>query len=501
MSQAHTQLTKAQPITLKKENISMLATALPVPTYNRDALDVGVVHMSVGGFHRSHQAVYLDKLLNHEPQNWMIAGVGLTPQDKTNLDHLSQQDGLYTVLERAPDKDAASIIGSIKELIHAPTQSEKVINAIANPAIKILSLTITEKGYYYDENRHLDFSQANIIHDIALPAIPKTAYGFITKGLQKRIADNAGPITIMCCDNLPGNGHITHHLLIQFLEKAAPELVAWVEQNVSFPNAMVDRITPVTTPAVQDILARDFSVHDQWPVVCEDYLQWILEDKFIAGRPAFEKVGVQMVADVEPYEKMKVRLLNGSHSALSYMSYLMGYRAVDKAMADPLIKAFVKRYMDEDITPSVPAVPGIDLKAYKEKLIDRFSNPSISDQVQRLAEDGSQKIRNAIVPPLEFQLESGGSISSIALALAAWWRYLNGVDEVQQPIAIKDPVAEALSNAARLSPKDPVALLSFDAIFGKQLSANAQLVAKMTEYLESIYAHGMRKTLEDFLKA
>ena len=490
----------SQPVKLSQKNLSSLPDGIRVPTYNRDALSSGILHMSVGGFHRSHQAVYVDEYLSVAPSDWMITGVGLMPQDSTNLNHLKDQDGLYAVLERAPTEDKVRIVGSMKSVIHAPTETDTLINQIASPAIKILSLTITEKGYYYNEKRDLDLNNPIIQGDVTLPAQPKTAYGYITKGLLKRRADGVGPVTIMCCDNLPGNGHITEHLLTQFLEKAAPDLISWVKENVTFPNGMVDRITPVTTPAIQNILAEKFGIVDGWPVVCEDYIQWILEDKFIAGRPEFEKVGVQMVQEVEPYEKMKVRLLNGSHSALSYVSYLMGYRAVDAAMADPLVSGFIKKYMDDDITSTLPSVPGIDLVAYKAKLIERFANPSISDQVQRLAEDGSQKIRNAIVPPMESQLQSGKSIKWMALALAGWWRYLNGTDEEGQPIAIKDPMADALHAKAKEMPRDPIGLLSFDAIFGSELSKNKELVSLMTSYLEDFYTIGARSTLEKLLK-
>jgi mannitol 2-dehydrogenase len=500
MSQSAHSKSTSDIVDLNSKNLDVLPSNIRKPHYDRNTLETGIVHMSVGGFHRAHQAVYLDDVLNKNSSNWMISGVGLMPQDAQNFDALKQQDCLYSVLERSPTEDKVRVVGSIKELIHAPSDVELVINKIASPSIKIISLTITEKGYYYNEKRNLDLTSEQIKYDIALPSSPKTAYGYLVKGLQKRKEDNAGAVTIMCCDNLPGNGHITQHLLGQFITESAPDLLPWLNENVSFPNAMVDRITPVTTPLIQDILRDNFSLQDGWPVVCEDYIQWILEDKFIAGRPAFETVGVQMVDDVEPYERMKVRLLNGSHSALSYISYLLGHRNVDKAMADPLVCKFVEQYMNQDITPSLPSVPGIDLVAYKQKLIERFSNPSISDQVSRLAEDGSQKIRNAIVPPLEYQLENNGSIKHIAFALAAWWRYLAAVDEGNNAILINDPMSERLTQKAKLLPRDPVGLLSFDEIFGKTLVDNAKLRNLMSEYLNDMYDHGTKQSLERFLK-
>jgi mannitol 2-dehydrogenase len=483
------------PVKINQKNLASIPSNIEKPNYDRDALEVGILHMSVGGFHRSHQAVYVDNVLSQSPSNWMIAGVGMMPQDADNLSKLNAQDCLYAVLTRSPEEDNVRIVGSMKTVIHAPTETQEVINQIANPKVKILSLTVTEKGYYYNEKRDLDFTNSIIQEELKL-SVPKTIYGYLTQGLQKRKNDNSGPVTIMCCDNLPGNGHITNHLLVQFIEKADSSLLAWVEKNVSFPNAMVDRITPVTTPVVQDILAEKFGLADEWPVVCEDYIQWIIEDNFIAGRPAFEKAGAQMVKDVEPYEKMKVRLLNGSHSALSYISYLMGYREVDKAMADPLISKFVRNYMDDDITPTVPSVPGIDLDAYKTKLVSRFSNPSISDKVQRLAEDGSQKMRNAMIPPLASQLEDGKSIKWIALALAAWWRYLQGTDENGAPIEVKDPMKDELMAKAASHKMDASALLSFEGLFGPDLKNNQLLVQTTNAYLADIYAIGMRKTVE-----
>lgn len=500
-SSAARAVSNAAPVKLSQSTVGTLASGISTPKYDRNALEAGILHMSVGGFHRSHQAVYVDNVLSQSPANWMIAGVGLMPQDSTNLDKLREQDCLYAVLERAPHSDNVRVVGSMKKVFHAPTETNAVIAQIANSAIKIISLTVTEKGYYYNEKRDVDFTNVTIQEDLKLSATPKTVYGYLTQGLQKRREDGVGPVTIMCCDNLPGNGHITQHLLNQFVEKADPSLLSWIAENLSFPNAMVDRITPVTTPAIQQILEENFGIVDAWPVVCEDYIQWILEDKFIAGRPEFEKAGVQMVADVEPYEKMKVRLLNGSHSALSYISYLMGHRTVDNAMADPLVSGFVKKYMDEDINPTVPSVPGINLEQYRAKLIERFANPSISDQVQRLAEDGSQKIRNAIVPPLMIQAGSGKSVRWIALALAGWWRYLQGIDETGEAIQIKDPMADRLSAAAKQYPDDPKVLLAFEEIFGAEPQNNQELVNLMAGYLADFKRSGVKATVEKLLTA
>ncbi|MDB5491535.1 MAG: Mannitol dehydrogenase domain protein [Micavibrio sp.] len=471
-----------------------------VPNYDRASLKSGIVHMSVGGFHRSHQAVYIDDLLNLAPSDWMISGVGLLDNDLDNVRAMQAQDCLYTVLERAESEDQAHIVGAMKDILHAPSDPAAVFEKLASPDTKILSLTITEKGYCYNKNRDLDETHPMVQHDLANPDRPKSALGYTVEALRRRMAANASAFTVMSCDNLPGNGHVARRIITQFAALRDPALAQWINDNVRFPSAMVDRITPVTTDATRSTLLEKFGVNDGWPVVCEDFRQWVLEDDFGLGRPDFEKVGVQIVKDVEPYEKMKVRLLNGSHSALSYISYLMGYRDVDLAMADPLIRKFVRAYMDHDITPSVPDVPGIDLTDYKDTLIRRFSNPAIRDQILRLAEDGSQKIQNAIVPCLEHQLKTGGSIKFAALALAAWFRFLSGTDEELKEIPLKDPLADVLNARAKIEPRSPDAILGLQDIFGATLSASPELRQEIAAALDSLYSKGARATLEAWLK-
>lgn len=468
------------------------------PQYDRTALQSGIVHMSVGGFHRSHQARYLDDYLQTHAEHWMIHGVGCLDVDIELITTMAGQDNLYSLVERSGTEDQLRVIGSIKEFTHAPTQTRTVLDAIASNATRIVSLTITEKGYCYDNDGNLDPNHPLIAAELA-GSTPRSAIALLFTGLELRMQQGGEPVTVMSCDNLPGNGHVTERVLLQFAEAKNPAVAEWIRTNVSFPNGMVDRITPA--PNAETVaLARDaFGVEDGAALASESFLQWILEDNFINGRPALEEVGVQFVADVTPYEKMKVRLLNGSHSALSYLSYLMGYREVDAAMADPLIREFVVRYMDEDITPSVPTVPGVDLDAYKATLVDRFSNPAISDKIQRLAMDGSQKIPNAIVPPLEFQLAQGGSIRHIAFALAGWYRYLRGVDETGAPIEITDPMAQELMGRAAANPDQPAHLLSVTEIFGSTLSTNAQVIQATKDALDAIDAMGTRDALTKLL--
>lgn len=481
-------------------SLSAIAGSHGIPRFDRVALKPGILHISLGAFHRAHQAVYLDDFLNLHAENWMIVGVGLMPQDAGLIDALKSQQGLYSVLERSKDNDACRIIGSIGEVLHAPSDMEKTIGYIADAGIKIISLTITEKGYCYDEEKNLDTGNPRVAEDLLLQDHASTIYGYVLKGLQARRQRQSGPVTILSCDNLPGNGDLTRKLFMQFAAIADPSMVQWIDENLTFPNSMVDRITPVTNDAGRRLIAEKYDLADRCPVICEAYRQWIIEDAFIAGRPRLEDVGVQFVTDVEPYEKMKVRLLNGAHSALSYIAYLMGFRHVDEAMADPLLRRFIGDYMRENIVPTLSPVPGIDLVRYQEVLLERFANPAIRDQVQRLAEDGSQKIRNALIPPLLHQIASGGSFQHLVFALAAWYRYLNGVDEQGGSIEIKDPMADLLKRCAGQSPSEPTGFLQMETIFDARLLEEAHFAALLKHYLAEINRVGMRRALELFLQ-
>lgn len=498
MSDSAQKKTAEKAVSLNTAALSALPSSIERPHYDRAKLKCGIVHMSVGGFHRSHQALYIHDLMQKSPSDWMISGIGLLPNDAANVAAMVEQDSLYGILERNAKQDVLKICGGIKEILHAPSDPSAVFARLMDDNVKILSLTITEKGYCYNQQGDLDLTNANVQNDINTSENPKTAYGYIVGALAQRRQKGMKPFTVLSCDNLPGNGHLTQKLVLQFAAQIDQGLHDWIKQNVSFPNCMVDRITPVTTQAIIDIVANDFGVNDKWPVICEDFRQWVLEDKFCNGRPALEEVGVQLVKDVEPYEKMKVRLLNGSHSALSYLSYLMGYRRVDLAMADPLIAKFVRAYMDKDITPSVPDVPGIDLDAYKDKLIERFANPAIGDQVQRLAEDGSQKIPNAILPCIQHALDNGGSIKFAALALAGWFRYLSGTDEKVERIEIKDPAREKMQDRIKVDPRDPAYVLGIEEIFGK-LGRNPKLIEEVRAALQSLYEKGAKQTITDYL--
>jgi mannitol 2-dehydrogenase len=469
--------------------------ATTVPHYDRKNLGCGIAHLGMGNFHRAHQALFLHQYLQTRPQNWMVHGIGTLESDRPLVQAMNSQDNLYTLTERSGTEDTLKIIGSIKKVSHAPSDPAGIVRLLASNEIKIISLTVTEKGYCYNAAGELDLNHPMIKADLAKDSLPKSALGFLFEAARQRMLNRGEPVTVMSCDNLPGNGDLTKSLLLQFAVLKVPEVGDWIINNMAFPNAMVDRITPATTPKTLAFVRDTFGVADACPVQSETFIQWVLEDHFINGRPALEAVGVQFTGSVEPYEKLKMRLLNGSHSALAYAGYLMGFREVDVAMNEPLIHRFLQHYMDDDITPTLPEVPGIDVTAYKQTLLQRFSNPAISDQVPRLTLDGSPKIRNVLVPPLEQQLASGGSIKWMAFTLAAWYRYLNGQDEKGDPIEVLDPMSERLVALANTYPRDASKLLAVQEIFGSQLASNDRLVNEVQARLDAIWDNGTRQAL------
>ena len=469
------------------------------PRYDRAKLKPGIAHLGLGNFHRAHQALFYHEYLQRNAENWMVHGIGPLESDRVLTGAMQSQDNLYSLVERSGTEDTLKVIGSIKQVSLAPANPAGVIAALASDDIKIISLTVTEKGYYYNSAGELETNHPVMKADLAGNEAPKSAFGYLFAAARQRRLNKGQPFTIMSCDNLPGNGHLTRRLLLKFADLKDPETARWIGDNIYFPNSMVDRITPVVTPKTLAFVRDTFGIDDPAALASESFIQWVLEDHFINGRPRLEEVGVQLTNDVEPYEKLKVRLLNGSHSALSYPAYLMGYREVDRAMNDPLIYRFVQRYMDEDVTPTLPEVPGVDVEAYKVTLRERFSNPAISDQVQRLCLDGSAKFPNSTVPPLEFQLQTGGSIRWIAFALAAWYRYLEAVDEQGEPIEVADPMSDLLTSLVRQNPGDPGPLLAIREIFG-EAGRNTRLNLEVKNALEDIRSLGTWQALNKWLE-
>jgi mannitol 2-dehydrogenase len=481
---------------LNAESLSSLS--IPVPEYDRGAVTAGIVHFGVGGFHRAHQAMYVDKLLaQKETGEWGICGVGVLPSDERMKQAMDAQDCLYTMILKDPAGGwEPSVIGSIVDYLFAPEDPEAVIEKMADPGTKIVSLTVTEGGYNVQPvTGEFDAANPSIQADLAPGAVPATTFGLITEALHRRRQRGVEPFTIMSCDNILGNGHVTHKMFSAFARLRDPELGDWVARSVRFPNSMVDRITPVTTDEDREQLSARFGVEDAWPVVCEPFTQWVLEDNFSVGRPQLEAVGVQVVGDVEPYELMKLRLLNASHQGLCYFGYLAGYRLVHEVAQDPLFANFLLDYMNLEATPTLSPVPGIDLDAYKLKLIERFSNDAVRDTVARLCAESSDRIPKWLVPVIRENLAGGRDVTLSAAIVASWARYAEGVDEEGQPIQVVDRRADQLTAIAARQSEEPLAFVSNRQLFG-DLVDYPEFTEPYLEALNSLHERGARATLE-----
>lgn len=484
---------------LTNNTLSHVSDQVAVPSYNRSQVTRGIVHFGVGGFHRAHQAMYVDKLMDTgKGLDWGICGVGVMPHDTKIVDTLNDQDGLFTLTVKHPDgRRSSRIIGSIIEMLHAPRDPQAVLVAMTDPGTRIVSLTITEGGYLINQSTgKFDPSDASIQADLEDGATPQTAFGYIIAALAARRAAGVAPFTVMSCDNLPGNGHIAHHAIGAFARLKDPELADWIEAEVPFPNSMVDRITPVTTP--QDIAALDeeTGIEDGWPVVCEPFTQWVLEDKFANGRPAVDEVGVQVVEDVMPFELMKLRLLNAGHQALCYLGYLSGYTYAHEVCQDPTFVEFLGGYMAGEGIPTLPEVPDTDLTAYRKTLIERFANPNVRDTLARLCAESSDRIPKWLVPVINENLANDAQISHSALIVAAWARYAEGVDEQGQPFEVVDRIKDQVMAAAAQQGQDPVAFLRDPALFG-DLVESERFTTEYTAALASLHEHGARATVEN----
>lgn len=417
-------------ITMEKEIAnSRFASGLGIVPfrYDRSNIQVGIVHIGVGNFHRAHEEYYTNRLLEEpDQQQWGICGVALLPSDVHLIRALQGQDGLYTLTVCGRDgQNTVYEIGSLVELIWGVEHPSAVIDRIASPQTRLITLTITEGGYNINKETGLfQLEDIAVRHDLLNPERPQTVFGFVAAGLRKRRAEGNGPITILSCDNLQHNGNTTKLAFTSFIRAQDPSLADWMEQNVSFPNSMVDRITPAVTPADVERLNRENGTQDAAPVYCEDFIQWVLEDRFVAGRPAWEKVGAEMTSDVSVYENMKLSLLNASHTLLSYPAFLAGYRKVDDTMHDIRFVRYLRQFMDLDMTPYVPAPPHTNLEVYKQTLIERFANRSVSDQVSRLCFDGASKIPVYLVPNLIKMLRDEADLTRVAFFTAAYRHYL-----------------------------------------------------------------------------
>lgn len=477
-------------------------TKIKAVDYDRNKTKSGILHIGVGNFHRAHEEFYTDQLLRLDPsqQDWAITGAMLLPSDERLYKVLKNQDGVYTLTICGRDgKDETVEIGSLKDVIWAQKEPELVIEKIADPDTKIVSMTITEGGYNIDKDGNFDLSNEAVKRDLANPSEPETVFGYVAEGLRKRKNDGAGKVTILTCDNLQHNGNTAKKAFMTFMKAQDPELAAWAEENVTFPNSMVDRITPATRPEDIDRLNIKNGTDDRAPVYCEDFIQWVVEDNFANGRPKWEEVGVEFTDDVAPYENMKLSLLNASHSLLSYPSFLSGYRKVDEAMKDERIKKFVKDFMDIDITPYVPAPGNTDLEEYKQTLIERFANSSVSDQVARLCFDGLAKFPVYLIPNVTKMVKDGKDLTRVAYLFAAYYDYLKyHTDDKGATFEVAEPWMDATVEKA-LASDNPLDFLDITAFAGANLRDSKAFTDLYLKFVKEIREKGAMVTLETII--
>lgn len=438
--------------TLDQRQLAHLPEDVARPEYDRAAIGIGIVHIGVGGFHRAHQAMFVDRLLRQgKALDWGICGVGVLPGDARMAEVLHAQNGLYTLVQKSGNgTHRARVIGSIVDYLHAPADPDAAIERMADPATRIVSLTVTEGGYNIDSvSGEFRTDNPAIRHDASRTEPPRTTFGLVTEALRRRRDRGIPAFTVMSCDNIEGNGHVAERVFTAYARLEDAGLAEWIAGNVRFPSSMVDRITPVTTPEDVAWVREIVGVEDAWPVICEPFVQWVLEDAFALGRPPYEDAGVQVVPDVRPYELMKLRLLNASHQALAYFGYLAGYRYAHDAARDPAFARFLLDYMELEAAPTLDPVPGIDLHAYARQLIERFGNANIRDTLARLAVDASERIPKFLLPVARAQIAAGGPVQRAAAVVASWARYAEGVDEAGRPIEVIDPQAGRLGELAR----------------------------------------------------
>lgn len=460
------------------------------PAYERE-LTTGIVHVGVGGFHRAHQARYLDDYLAAGGETrWGICGIGLMPGDAQLFAALEHQRGLYSLTEKDDQGLTDRVIGSLHRLVFAPDDPQAAIAALADPDVKIISMTITEGGYRYDFDKDRFFSEhPDIQHDLNHPDAPRTLFGYLWQAARRRSSlGDAGRVTLMSCDNVPHNGDVLRKAMLAFIELAEPALKPWFEQSVSYPNSMVDRITPAPEAADAERIAEQYGVEDPCALGCETFIQWVIEDNFIAGRPELEKVGVEFTADVSPYEMTKLRLLNGSHLMMGFVGYLAGYERVDLAIKDPAIARLVRQYMELDAEPTL-AQEVMPFRAYEDTLIERFGNSQIADQQQRICSDGYAKLKNYVMPVLRDAQQHGLAMHRLAFLFATFLAYLNGVADDGRPLRILE--FNLTDEENRASRDDRLSLLKTDALFGRTPDdRDAAFLALVDHWYRRVLADG-----------
>lgn len=488
-------------IKLSSSSLGSVHSSIPRPLYNREAVKPAIVHVGVGGFHRTHQAVYLQALLNEGITNWGICGMGIKPADERIYKALKSQDHLYTVIEKHPDGTIQPlVIGSIIDFIYAPEDHANAIEKLADPQTKILSLTITEGGYNLDEAGEFMIDQPDVQWDLKNPDEPKTIFGLMASALKLRMERNIPAFTVLSCDNIQNNGMVTKKMLLSFTDALDKNLSAWINEHVTFPNSMVDRITPATTGADIELLKNKFSINDAWPITCEPFIQWVMEDEFCNGRPAWEKAGVQFVKHIEPYEKMKLRLLNAGHSLIGMLGVLYDYQTIDEAVSDAEIQQLFRSFMAVEVTPTLDPVENIDLAAYQEKLVERFSNPTIKDQLSRICMESSAKLPRFLIPTINEQLAAGGPVERSALVIAAWCHILENYDSLPEHNKFPDAMLDELIRAAKDSTHlNELNFIRIQTIFG-DLTENARFATIYSKIINDIRVNGISHAVKTILQ-
>lgn len=472
------------------------------PRYDRQQLQTRIVHFGFGAFHRAHQALLTDRVLNSQGGDWGICEISLFSGDRL-MSQLREQNHLYTVLEKGANGNQAIIVGAVKECLNAKLDSlAAIIEKFCEPQVAIVSLTITEKGYCIDPaTGSLDVSNPRIIHDMQHPTEPHSAPGILVEALHRRRERGLSPFTVLSCDNIPDNGHVVKNAVLGMAEKRAAELAAWIQQHVSFPGTMVDRIVPAATEESLDEITRELGVADPCAISCEPFIQWVIEDNFVAGRPQWEVAGVQMVDDVLPWEQMKLRMLNGSHSFLAYLGYLAGFQHISDCMQDSAFREAAYRLMMNEQAPTL-RITNVDLSRYAASLIERFANPALKHRTWQIAMDGSQKLPQRMLEGIREHLARGSDWPLLALGVAGWMRYVSGVDDAGATIDIRDPLSEKIrllvessSDAERVS-----ALLSLQEVFGTDLVKNPLFVQAIEQAWRRIAQHGAHQAVINTLK-
>ncbi len=484
-------------IKLNQSALASLPANVSVPTYDRDKITPGIIHIGVGNFHRGHQAVYLDRLFElGQDHDWGLVGAGIKSYDAKMRDKLAAQDWLTTVVELDAGGLTARVCGAMMDFIDIDAAG--LIAALAEPQIRIVSLTITEGGYFINEETGgFEIDHPDIQADLANRDAPGTVFGILVAALARRREAGAPPFTVMSCDNAPHNGKITQQAVVGLAQAVDPELAGWIKSNVTFPNAMVDCIVPATSDRERARLTELFDIEDAAPVFCEPFRQWVLEDKFTQGRPALEKVGVQFVEDVGPFELMKLRILNGGHSAISYPGALLDIHFVHDAIANPLVANFLNKLEATEIVPTVPPVPDVDLLEYAQLIERRLTNPEIGDTIPRLCLDGSNKLPKYIFPTIADNIKAGRPSSGLSLVVAMWCRYCAAAGEEGSSIELVDEQAERLKKSALQAKSDPAAFLEMTDIFGA-LGSDPAFRSEFSRALNDLWEKGIEKTLQEY---